>query len=83
MRPQQGRQGGAEIAAKPFVQGLQGPHLLLAHAFRPLEVVRRDLLAVLGAAAGGVSRRPASAAGAAASPWAAMAAEQVLHFRLA
>ena len=45
-RPQQGRQRRAEIAAEALVQRLQRPHLLLADALGPLEVVRRDLLAV-------------------------------------
>src|SRR5439155_26198260 len=40
---QQRRQGRAEIPAEAFVQRLQSPHLLLADAFGPLEVVGRDL----------------------------------------
>ena len=45
MRAQQAGQRRAEIAAKAFVQRLQGPHLLLADALGPLEVVGRDLFA--------------------------------------
>ena len=45
---QQGRQGRAEVAAEALVQRLQRPHLLLADALGPLEVVGRDLLARLG-----------------------------------
>ena len=40
--PQQGRQGGAEVAAEALVQRLQGPHLLLADALGPLEIVGGD-----------------------------------------
>ena len=36
---------GAEVAAEPFVQRLQRPHLLLADALGTFEVVGRDLLA--------------------------------------
>ena len=40
---QQAGKGRAEIAAEPLVQRLQRPHLLLADALGPLEVVGRDL----------------------------------------
>ena len=63
-RAQQGREGRAEVAAKAFVQRLQGPHLLLADALGPLEVVGRDLFARPGGAPAsrGTSPRPAQRA---------------------
>ena len=39
-RAQQRRERRAEVAAEAFVQRLQRPHLLLADALGPLEVVR-------------------------------------------
>ena len=80
-RPQQGREGRAEVAAKAFVQRLQGPHLLLADALGPLEVVGRDLLARPRRRPRRRRRRrsrPASAAG----RLRLHRAEQALDFRL-
>ncbi len=51
---EQAGQGRAEIAAKTFVQRLQGAHLLLADALGPFEIVGRDFFA---RPAGGSHRR--------------------------
>ena len=54
--PQQGRERRAEIAAEAFVHRLQRPHLLLADALGPLEIVGRDFRArPCDAAAGGMA----------------------------
>ena len=46
-RAEHGREGRAVVAAEPFVQGLECPHLLFADALRAFEVVGRDLFARL------------------------------------
>ena len=66
--PQQGRQGGAEVAAEAFVQRLQGPHLLLADPLGTLEIVGRDLFAVL-ARPRRIADRPSAAVAALRRRW--------------
>src|SRR6185369_15974411 len=57
---EEAREGGAKVAAEALVEVLQRPHLVLADALGPLEVVGADLEVARCARGGGAARGAAA-----------------------